>query len=87
MSTAHASRPARGETAVNATLKRQIGLFQATVLVVGLVIGSGVFFKPRAVFAAAQTWNRQLRIWWPHSSMPCAGYAPTHGNCAASIPA
>lgn len=55
MSTVHASRPARGETAVNATLKRQIGLFQATVLVVGLVIGSGVFFKPRAVFAAAQT--------------------------------
>lgn len=63
MSTAHASRPARGETAVNATLKRQIGLFQATVLVVGLVIGSGVFFKPRAVFAAAGTPGLGLVAW------------------------
>ena len=63
MSTAHASRPARGETAVNATLKRQIGLFQATVLVVGLVIGSGMFFKPRAVFAAAGTPGLGLVAW------------------------
>ena len=63
MSAVHASRPARGEAAVNATLKRQIGLFQATVLVVGLVIGSGMFFKPRAVFAAAGTPGLGLVAW------------------------
>lgn len=45
------------------TLKRQIGLFQATILVVGLVIGSGVFFKPRAVFAASQAPGLGILAW------------------------
>lgn len=65
---AGAEREATGLTvhtsgAVNATLKRQIGLFQATILVVGLVIGSGVFFKPRAVFAAAQAPGLGIVAW------------------------
>lgn len=62
------SRPQRTQAAaatgaVNATLKREIGLFQATILVVGLVIGSGVFFKPRAVFAAAQAPGLGIVAW------------------------
>ncbi len=34
-------------------LKKEINLFEATLLVVGVVIGSGVFFKPSAVFGNA----------------------------------
>lgn len=34
------------------SLKKDIKLFEATLIVVGIVIGSGVFFKPSAVFGA-----------------------------------
>ncbi|WP_273483875.1 APC family permease [Desulforamulus ruminis] len=40
-------------------LRREIGIFPAVATVVGLVIGSGVFFKPGKVFASTQdiTWG------------------------------
>lgn len=60
---AHSDTVAAPSGAVNATLKRQIGLLQAAILVVGLVIGSGVFFKPRAVFAAAQAPGLGIIAW------------------------
>ena len=41
-------------------LKKEIGLVPALALVIGMVIGSGVFFKPRAVFSC----NRSTRTWY-----------------------
>ncbi len=35
------------------TLKKKYGLFTAICMVVGIVIGSGIFFKAKDVFAAA----------------------------------
>lgn len=34
------------------TMKKNLGLATATSTVVGCVIGSGVFFKPQAIFTA-----------------------------------
>lgn len=44
-------------------LKKEIGLFQATLLVVGIVIGSGVFFKPAAVFRNAGAPGLGILAW------------------------
>lgn len=33
-------------------LKRNLGLFSATMVVIGLVLGTGIFFKPQALFTA-----------------------------------
>lgn len=44
-------------------LKREIGLFQATMMVVGVVIGSGVFFKPSSVFGNAMAPGLGLIAW------------------------
>lgn len=35
------------------TLKKELGLFEATAIVIGMVIGSGIFFKPSIVFKNA----------------------------------
>ena len=34
------------------TLKKELGVFSAMALVVGCVIGAGVFFKPEAIYTA-----------------------------------
>ncbi|MCT8976179.1 amino acid permease [Clostridium sp. CX1] len=44
-------------------LKRDINMMQATLLVVGIVIGSGVFFKPSAVFKNAGAPGLGILAW------------------------
>jgi len=36
----------------NNELKKEIGLLAASAVVIGMVIGSGVFFKPTAIYTA-----------------------------------
>jgi APA family basic amino acid/polyamine antiporter len=43
--------------------KRKLSLFEAITLVVGVVIGSGVFFKPAKVFAAAGAPGLGILAW------------------------
>lgn len=45
------------------TLKPTIGLFTAVTIIVGTIIGSGVFVKPSSVLAYAGTSNMALWAW------------------------
>ncbi|WP_088810252.1 MULTISPECIES: APC family permease [Listeria] len=47
----------------NQKLKKEIGFFTALTVVIGTVIGSGVFFKPEAVFSATGTAGLGLLAW------------------------
>ncbi|HEY59188.1 MAG TPA: amino acid permease [Anaerolineae bacterium] len=53
------------------TLKRQIGFFSATMILVGTVIGSGIFMTPGKVAAAAGSSGPNLLAW------VIAGFAAT----------
>ena len=44
-------------------LKKEINLLEATLLVVGVVIGSGVFFKPSSVFKNAGAPGLGILAW------------------------
>ncbi|WP_163654910.1 APC family permease [Listeria sp. PSOL-1] len=44
-------------------LKKEIGFFTALTVVIGTVIGSGVFFKPEAVYSATGTAGLGLLAW------------------------
>ncbi|MBC1433762.1 amino acid permease [Listeria rocourtiae] len=47
----------------NHKLKKEIGFFTALTIVMGTVIGSGVFFKPEAVYSATGTASLGLLAW------------------------
>ncbi len=67
------------------TLKREINLFQATLLVVGIVIGSGVFFKPSAVFRNAGAPGLGILAWIVGCIITVAG-ALSIAEISAAIP-
>jgi len=43
------------ETTIPKGLKKEVGLIEAITIVIGVVIGSGIFFKASSVFANADT--------------------------------
>lgn len=45
------------------SLKKQIGLFEAITMVIGIVIGSGIFFKASAVFGNAGSATMGIMAW------------------------
>ena len=47
----------------NTTLKKSLGVLEALALVVGMIIGSGIFLKPSSVLAAAGTPLLALLAW------------------------
>lgn len=49
--------------APSATLKRELGLFSATAVVIGSVIGSGIFVSPNLVLAYSGSIGADLLIW------------------------
>lgn len=66
-------------------LKKTIGLFQATLLVVGIVIGSGIFYKPTAVMSAMPAPGMTLLIWFIGGFLTLAG-ALTMAEIGSAIP-
>lgn len=75
-----------GKSKENATtLKRDINLMQATLLVVGIVIGSGVFFKPAAVFKNAGAPGLGILAWVVGCIITVAG-ALTIAEIGSAIP-
>lgn len=66
-------------------LKKEIGMFQATLLVVGIVIGSGVFFKPAAVFKNAGAPGLGILAWVVGCILTMAG-ALSISEIGAAIP-
>ncbi|GGB06806.1 amino acid permease [Macrococcus hajekii] len=69
----------------NTELKKDIGLFPALALVMGTVIGSGVFFKVATITDSTQSVGLTLLVWILGGIMTiCAGL--TAAELAAAIP-
>lgn len=66
-------------------LKREINLMQATLLVVGIVIGSGVFFKPSSVFKNSGAPGLGILAWIVGCIITVAG-ALTIAEIGSAIP-
>lgn len=69
----------------NNGLKKSIGLIEATLLVVGIVIGSGIFYKPTAVMNAMPAPGMALSIWVIGGVLTLAG-ALTMAEIGSAIP-
>ncbi|MBU3144158.1 amino acid permease [Clostridium sp. CF012] len=67
------------------TLKKEIGLLEAITLVVGMVIGSGIFFKPSIVFRNAGSPTLGILAWIAGGIITMAS-ALTIAEIAAAIP-
>lgn len=67
-------------------LKRNISFFAALTIVMGTVIGSGVFFKPQAVYGATGTASLGLLAWVIGGFITICG-GLTAAELSASIPA
>lgn len=67
------------------TLKREIGLFEAISMVIGVVIGSGIFFKASVVFSSAKTPTLGVLAWVVGGVITIAS-ALTVAEIAAAIP-
>ena len=66
-------------------LKKQIGLFEAVTIVIGMVIGSGIFFKASAVFKNAGTPLLGI-VAWVIGGLITMASALTVAEIAAAIP-
>lgn len=66
-------------------LKKEIGLVPALAIVIGMVIGSGVFFKPRAVFSATGAPGLGMTAWILGGIISIAG-GLTAAEISAAIP-
>lgn len=66
-------------------LQKSIGLIEATLLVVGIVIGSGIFYKPTAVMSAMPAPGMALLIWVVGGVLTLAG-ALTMAEIGSAIP-
>lgn len=66
-------------------LKKEIGLVPALAIVIGMVIGSGVFFKPKAVFSATGAPGLGILAWVLGGIITVAG-GLTAAEISAAIP-
>ncbi|WP_163654918.1 APC family permease [Listeria sp. PSOL-1] len=69
----------------NRKLKKEIGFFTALTVVIGTVIGSGVFFKPEAVYSATGTAGLGLFAWFLGGLITICG-GLTAAELSAAIP-
>ena len=66
-------------------LKKEIGLLSASAVVIGMVIGSGVFFKPTAIYTATGAPGLGMIAWVIGGLITLAG-GLTAAEVAAAIP-
>ena len=66
-------------------LKKEIGLLSASAVVIGMVIGSGVFFKPTAIYTATGAPGLGMIAWILGGIITIAG-GLTAAEVAAAIP-
>ncbi|MEW5919238.1 MAG: amino acid permease, partial [Gemmatimonadota bacterium] len=72
-------------TAPNGELRRELGLFTAALLVVGGIIGSGIFFTPGEVARALPSGGWILLVWVVGGVVAFAG-ALTYAELGAMLP-
>jgi len=73
------------EAAIQKGLKKEVGLIEAITIVIGVVIGSGIFFKASSVFANAGTPMRGIMAWAVGGFITIAS-ALTVAEIAVAIP-
>ena len=54
--------PPKNEDATN-KLKRELGLFDAVSVIVGIIVGSGIFVSPKGVLQEAGSPGMSLAVW------------------------
>ena len=69
----------------SASLRRELGLFTAALLVVGGIIGSGIFFTPGEVARALPSGEWILLVWGVGGVLAFAG-ALTYAELGAMLP-
>lgn len=70
----------------NNEMKKELGMGAAMATVVGCVIGSGVFFKPTAIYTATGGAPGLAIIAWVVTSLVCLCAAMTFAEIAILIP-
>lgn len=78
-------KPQKNKVAAPNALKKQIGLLEAITMVIGVVIGSGIFFKASTVFKNAGTPKLGILAWVAGGIIALAS-ALTVAEIAAAIP-
>lgn len=74
-----------GSNSPGKTLKKEIGLLEAITMVIGVVIGSGIFFKASSVFSNAKSAKLGILAWIIGGVISMAS-ALTVAEIAAAIP-
>ena len=67
------------------TLRRQLGLTDATAIYVGIILGSGIFFAPSDIAAVAPTLGPALLLWAVGGVIAVCG-AFVYAECGARLP-
>lgn len=70
----------------NQEMKKNLGLTTAITIVVGCVIGSGVFFKPQAIYTATGGAPGLGMVAWLITGLVCVAAAMTFAEVAIMIP-
>ena len=70
----------------NTEIKKELGMFTAMTTVVGCVIGSGVFFKPTAMYTATGGAPGLAIVAWIITSLMCLCAAMTFAEIAILMP-
>lgn len=70
----------------NTEMKKELGMFTAMTTVVGCVIGSGVFFKPTAMYTATGGAPGLAIVAWIITSLMCLCAAMTFAEIAILMP-
>ena len=70
----------------NTEMKKELGVFSAMTVVVGCVIGSGVFFKPTAMYTATGGAPGLAILAWIITSLMCLCAAMTFAEIAILMP-
>lgn len=52
-----------GASTENVRLKKELGLFNGIAIIVGVIVGSGIFVSPRGVIAEAGSVGMALIVW------------------------
>ena len=77
--------PSRRGPPLGGDLRRQLGLWDAVAIFVGIILGSGIFLAPSSVAAAAPGWISAVGLWGVGGLAAACG-ALCYAECGARLP-